>query len=105
MDNILDNELFEAFANSADNIFIYVSDMKNNLTRWSTGAVKLFGIEEYQRDTSTKWFEYVHPDDRDAYIEDISAVFNGEKKQHNCQYRARTKYGEYVWVECRGSVI
>lgn len=105
MNNILDNELFEAFANSADNIFIYVSDMRNNLTRWSTGAVNLFGIEEYQKDTSSKWLEYVHPDDRDAYLTDISAVFNGEKKQHNCQYRAQTKYGEYVWVECRGSVI
>lgn len=105
MENILDNELFEAFANSADNIFIYVSDMKADLTRWSTGAVNLFGIEEYQKDTSNKWLEYVHPDDREAYIEDISSVFAGEKKQHNCQYRARTRYGEYVWVECRGSII
>lgn len=105
MNQILDNGLFEAFANSAENIFIYVTDMAQDLTRWSKAAVDLFGIEEYQYNTGEKWLEHVHPDDWEVYTEDISAVLAGEKQQHNCQYRARTRVGEYIWVECRGSVI
>ncbi|MCQ2497049.1 MAG: PAS domain-containing protein [Lachnospiraceae bacterium] len=103
---LLDNKLFEAFANASDNIYIYVTDMDRNLTRWSKSAVEYFGIEdEYQYNTGEKWIESVHPDDRQMYIEDIMSVLSGTTSQHNCQYRARNRYGEYVWVECRGSII
>ena len=42
MDNILDNYLFEAFAAASDNIYIYVNDMKQDLSRWSKGTVDYF---------------------------------------------------------------
>lgn len=106
MDNIFENKLFEAFANAASNMYIYVTDIDNNLTRWSKSAVDFFGIEdEYQYNTGEKWLQTVHPEDRDRYYEDIMDVLSGKKAQHNCQYRAKSKYGEYVWVECKGSII
>lgn len=106
MNEILNNYLFDAFANASDNIFIYVNDMKTGISRWSKKAVDFFNLEsEYFSDAATKWLEHIHPADRHIYLEDIGAVMSGESLHHNCQYRAQNRYGEYVWVECRGSVI
>lgn len=106
MSNIINNYMFDAFANASDNIYIYVTDMSTDCTRWSKGAVSYFGLEgEYIYDVKTKWIDYIHPDDRETFIEDISAVYNGTKSQHNCEYRARNRMGQYGWVECKGSMV
>lgn len=106
MRDILDNYLFDAFANASDHIFIYAADMKRDLSRWSKSGVDYFGIEaEYLYNAKDMWLEHIHPDDRQIYLDDITAVFAGNAAHHNCQYRARNKYGEYVWLECRGSVL
>ncbi len=106
MSDIFNNELFEAFATASDNVFIYVCDMKTNVSRWSMASVKYFHLEgEYMEDAGAKWMEHIHPDDRAVYEEDISGVFSGAKSRHECQYRAMNCYGEYVWLECKGSVI
>ena len=104
--DVLRNELFEAFANASDNIFIYVCDMKSDLSRWSQNTVDYFALEgEYMTGAGHKWMEKIHPDDRGAYLEDIDAVFSGRSSRHSCQYRAKNKFDDYVWLECKGSVI
>lgn len=104
--NILENELFESFANASDNIYIYVCDMKTDISRWSKNTVDYFNLEgEYIEGTGAKWIEYIHPDDRALYLKDIEAVFSGASSRHSCQYRAKNKYNDYVWLECKGSVI
>lgn len=104
--DVLRNELFEAFANASDNIFIYVCDMKSDLSRWSQNTVDYFALEgEYMTGAGHKWMEKIHPDDRGAYLEDIDAVFSGRSNRHSCQYRAKNKFNDYVWLECKGSVI
>lgn len=106
MSDILHNELFEAFASASDNVYIYVCDMATNISRWSRSALEYFGLpSEYIEDAGNVWASYVHPDDLEAYNDDISKVFSGQKRTHDCQYRARNRNGEYVWVECKGSVI
>lgn len=106
MNSILKSDLFDAFANASDKIYIYVSDMKTGITHWSKTAVYDFDLpDEFITDTNTLWLEHVHPEDRDIYLADIMAVLEGRSKHHNCQYRARNRYGEYNWVECKGSVI
>ncbi|MDE7265864.1 MAG: GGDEF and EAL domain-containing protein [Lachnospiraceae bacterium] len=104
--DILKNELFESFANASDNIYIYVCDMQSDLSRWSKNSVDYFDLEgEYIENAGGKWMEHVHPDDRDLYLKDIEAVFSGASSRHSCQYRAKNKYNDYVWLECKGSVI
>lgn len=104
--SILNHYLFDAFSVASDNMFVYVTDIRNDLTRWSQKAVEYFDLEgEYIYDVKTKWIDYIYPDDREEYKEDLIATITGRKQMHNVQYRARNKYGEYVWVECRGSVI
>ncbi len=106
MSDIFNNELFEAFAAASDNVYIYVCDMTTDVSRWSKGSVDYFGLEsEYLENAANVWAEHIHPEDLDIYMEDITDVFSGKKRTHDCQYRARNYLGEYVWVECKGSVI
>lgn len=106
MSDIFNNELFEAFASASDNVYIYVCDMKTDISRWSKASVEYFGLEsEYLKNAGDVWAEHIHPDDLNVYQEDIAEVFGGTKRAHNCQYRARNAMGDYVWVECKGSVI
>lgn len=106
MSDIFNNELFEAFATASDNVYIYVCDMRTNISRWSMASVKYFGLEgEYIEDAGAMWERHIHPDDRALYQEDIGGVFSGAKTRHECQYRAKNAEGEYIWLECKGSVI
>ncbi|MCM1127764.1 MAG: GGDEF and EAL domain-containing protein [Lachnospiraceae bacterium] len=106
MSDIFNNELFEAFASSSDNVYIYVCDMKTDISRWSKAAVDYFGLDgEYLKNAGSVWGRQIHPDDLKVYTDDIESVFSGKKIHHDCQYRARNAAGEYVWVECKGSVI
>ena len=78
--NILEDELFESFANASDNIYIYVCDMQKDLSRWSKNTVDYFNMEgEYIEAAGPKWMEYIHPEDRAAYLKDIEAVFSGNR--------------------------
>ncbi len=106
MSDIFNNELFEAFASASDNVYIYVCDMAVDVSRWSKNAISYFGLDgEYIKNAADVWASHVHPDDIEIYTTDITAVFSGKKRTHNCQYRARNSLGEYVWLECKGSVI
>lgn len=106
MSDIFNNELFEAFGAASDHVYIYVCDMKTNISRWSRAAVDYFGLAgEYLEDAANVWAQHVHPDDLKVYTEDIEGVFSGKNQYHDCQYRARNASGGYVWVECKGSVI
>ena len=106
MSDIFNNQLFEAFASASDNVYIYVCDMRTDISRWSKNSIEYFGLEsEYLKNAANIWAEHIHPEDLDIYNEDIAGVFSGTKPHHDCQYRARNVRGEYVWVECKGSVI
>lgn len=106
MEDVLNNPLFEAFANASDNAYIYVCDVKKDLSRWSPNAVSFFDLPgEYINNAGELWGEKIHPEDKDIYFNDISAVFSGAKVHHSCQYRAVNRFGKYVWLECKGSMI
>lgn len=97
MSDIFNNELFEAFGAASDNVYIYVCDMKTNISRWSKAAIDYFGLDgEYLEDAANVWGGHVHPDDLKVYMEVIDGVFSGTKKYHDCQYRARNAAGGYV---------
>lgn len=106
MSDVLNNILYQAFAEASDYVYIYVTDVNEDLTRWSKNAVDYFGLPgEYIKNVADLWIERVHPDDREAYLEDLNAVFEGRSSRHSCQYRVLNCYNEYVWVECKGSIM
>ena len=100
------DSLYGAFAIFASGAYTYVTDMKHNYSRWSKEAVDYFGLpSEYMEDAGKVWMENVHPDDRAAYEASIKELFENGGSEHNLQYRARTKNGNYIVVTCRGVII
>ena len=103
---ILNNDLFKAFSVASSHVYIYVCDMSTNTSRWSMNAVEYFNMPgEYIVDAGNIWMLKIHPEDRERYQKDIEAVFSGASRKHKCEYRAMNCYGDYVWLECRGTMI
>lgn len=102
--DILQNEFFDLFSVASDDIYMYICDMKRDYSRWSRNTIEVFGVSEYVYRNGEVWMEHIHPDDRAAYQQDIEAVFSGKKERHECEYRARTKEGNYIWLKCSGTV-
>ena len=48
------------------------------------------------------WKTRVHPDDLEAYSDDIDQIYNGSKHRHVLQYRVRNAAGDYVLCRARG---
>lgn len=102
----LTDRIFDAFAATGGRNYLTMGNLTTNVSRWSKAAVDYFGLPgEFIYDNATVWMEYIHPDDRADYWADIRAVFNGEKKEHDIEYRVRNKQGEYVVCTCRGRIL
>ena len=102
---ILDS-LFEAFSYVSSANYVYVCDMKTDLSRWNRDAVNYFSLpSEYMTNAGEIWASYIHPDDREEFISDLKKLFSGEQATHNLQYRVRNRFGQYVVCTCRGVVL
>lgn len=102
--DILENPLFDLLSSASKDVYMYICDMKRDYSRWSKNTVEVFGVPEYAYQNGVLWMEHIHPDDREGYQLDIEAVFSGKKNRHECEYRARTKDGNYIWLRCSGAV-
>ena len=99
----LESRLFYALSMTMRNRYIYVCNMRTNMSRWSSNIVRDFNLPgEYMFDAGNIWLECIHPDDRQAYLDDIGAVFNGTSLFHSIQYRAKDANGYYVMCACNG---
>jgi len=102
----LDNRVFDAFALTSSNRYIYLCNLSTDVSRWSTQAVLDFDLpSEYMLHADAIWEQHIHPDDRAAYRQDINAVFSGSKAVHDVTYRARQKDGTYVRCSCEGYIL
>ena len=60
MKDILNNELYEAFAQASEIVYIYVCDMKRDLSRWSENAVDYFNLPgEYIQNAGEMWTQQI----------------------------------------------
>ncbi len=102
----LDSRIFEGLAESSKRRYVYVCDMRSRISRWSKNAVEEFNLPgEYLKNAGDIWAEVIHPEDRDAYLEDLKAIFAGEKKCHTLDYRFKNRHGDYVMCTCKGNVL
>ena len=102
----LDARVFEAFASTSQHRYLYLCNMRTNVSRWSRNAVEFFGLPgEYMFDAGAIWAEHIHPDDRAMYLQDIDEVFSGRKASHSLEYRVKSADGSYVMCSCRGVVL
>ena len=70
--------------------------------RWA--AMLGHDADEVDSDLST-WEDRVHPDDIDDAWEAIEAHFDGESDIYQCDFRMRTKSGDWKWIRDRGRVV
>ena len=99
----LDERIFEALAMTSEGRYYFVCDIDHDESLWSTNAVRDFGLSSaHMHGAGDIWTQHIHPDDRAAYVDEISRLFKGEIYRHSMQYRARDARGEYVICECRG---
>lgn len=100
------NSLYEAISVVAEGAYVYLCDMKTNMSRWSKAAVDFFDMpSEYMYDAGVIWEQKIHPDDRAVYNKSISDIFSGNATSHDMQYRALAADGTYTVCTCRGVVI
>ena len=91
MPTILDNALFTAFSEASEQVYIYVCDVKRDLSHWSKNAVTFFGLPgEYMENAAELWKAKIHPEDRGRYLKDIADVFSGVKMHHSCVNTGRS---------------
>ena len=100
------DRLFEAFSIVAEGTYVYICDMRYDVSRWSTSAVITFGLpSEYMYAAGEIWEEKIHPDDRETYHKGIEDIFSGTSSGHDMQYRAKNIEGNYDVCTCRGTVL
>ena len=101
----LTSRLFDAISHASDREYPFITNLETYTTRISPSWKEFFGLpDEFFNNFNDTWIEYVHPDDRQAFEEDIKATVSGQKRYHNCDYRALTPSGEYVKCSCHGAV-
>lgn len=102
---MLDDE-FDAFSMLARGNYVSVYDIRGKLTRYSPGAVELFGLPgEYIPDGAYDWVEYVHPEDRKRYLGVMSKLISGATRSYDLTYRVRTAKSGYATFRYIGAVI
>lgn len=110
MEKIMDTKkldaIFDAVSIMADGAYICVCEIKSLLSRWSLSAVDYFDLpSEYINDAESSWIDKIHPEDREAFSENLQRLMSGEKSCLQVQYRIRAKDGNYVLCSCNGMMI
>lgn len=105
----LNKELFDILEDSLESSYIFMYDMRSGHMRWSKSAIEYFNMgSNIDPDPATgtiPWLKYIHPDDRQIFMDDFESLLRGEKDQHHCEYRAINRYGVYIWLVCKGTVL
>lgn len=98
------DRIFEIFAGINDRDYMYMINLETGVTRWSQKAVDYWGLEsEYIYDSRKVWKEIVHPDDFDAFCDDVDSKLAGSEEWQDIEYRLKNKNGQYVICTCRGA--
>lgn len=102
----LDNVIFDGFASTSERRYIYLSNLKTRVSRWSSNAVRYFDLPgEYTTNSKQIWESLMHPQDLDRYRRDMQSILEGNAEQTAQNFRVRNRDGEYVVVTCTGQVF
>lgn len=93
--------LYNALVKSTDS-YIFVSNMKTGIFRYSPSMVEEFGLPQSIVENAAVWGSKVHPDDKAAFMEANQIIADGRSDFHCVEYRAKNRKGEWIWVRCRG---
>ena len=101
----LTDRVFNAMCESNRRNYPFITNLETNVTRVAPGWKEFFGLpDEYVVDFLDIWKEYIYPDDRNDFIDNITVVLNEKEKYYEGEFRARGADGEYVRCSCCGAI-
>lgn len=96
--------LYDALVESTDE-YLYVCDIATNTFRYSRKLVEEFALPgEVIQNAPDIWRSIIHPADWEKFWLANQAVVDGKSGNHNVEYRARNRNGEWIKLSCRGHV-
>lgn len=99
----ISDRIFDAFSMLDEGRYFFIENLDKNRTLWSQGALRDFGLPSEHIDNSHDyWKRRVHPDDLEAYTQDINQILDGSRHYRAMQYRIRNAQGDYVLCRVRG---
>lgn len=99
----ISDRIFDAFSMLNEGRYFFIENLDKHRTLWSQGALRDFGLpSEHIDNCRDYWKTRVHPDDLEAFVNDIDQVYNGTKHRRVMQYRVRNAVGDYVLCRARG---
>lgn len=99
----ISDRIFDAFSMLNEGRYFFIENLDKHRTLWSQNALRDLGLPSEHIDNCLDyWKTRVHPDDLEAYINDIDQVYNGTKHRRVMQYRVRNAVGDYVLCRARG---
>lgn len=99
----VNERVFDAFSMLDEGRYFFIENLDKNRTLWSQGAQRDFALpSEHIDNCRDYWKTRVHPDDLEAYTQDIDQLFNNSKHYRAMQYRVRNADGDYVLCRVRG---
>lgn len=97
------DRVFDAFSMLNEGRYFFIENLDKHRTLWSQGALRDLGLpSEHIDNCRDYWKTRVHPDDLEAFTDDIDQVYNGSKHHRVMQYRVRNAVGDYVLCRARG---
>lgn len=99
----ISDRVFDAFSMLNEGRYFFIENLDKHRTLWSQGALRDLGLPSEHIDSCRDyWKTRVHPDDLEAFTDDIDQVYNGSKHHRVMQYRVRNAVGDYVLCRARG---
>ena len=101
----LTDRIFDAMCSSNDRAYPFIINMETGVARISDYWKEYFKLDDvFYINFVDKWAEYIHPDDRAAYLDEISRAISGRQQFYSSEFRALNPAGEYVRCSCHGSL-
>lgn len=99
----ISDRIFDTFSMLNEGRYFFIENLYKHRTLWSQGALRDLGLpSEHIDNCRDYWKTRVHPDDLEAFVNDIDQVYNGTKHRRVMQYRVRNAVGDYVLCRARG---
>lgn len=107
-DDFLDvrDRIFQALSLTDTGRYLFICNVDTDQSHWSQNAVQDFGLPAGNVHQMDKvWSQHIHPDDIDAWRQDIEAVMSGKKRRHSMSYRARMQAADTLLSRAPASVL
>lgn len=83
--------------------YIYQYDLVNNICTVSSKTLEILPLEStVVKDANNRMLELIVPEDRQKYLDSMTAFLSGQSDYHRVKYRMKTRTGDIIWIWSQG---